>query len=47
MEHCAGGSVGDLISVKGGGLEEGQIAYVCAEALKVRALSAQKARSRE
>ena len=36
MEHCGGGSVGDLLQVKGSGLEEDMIAYICSEALKVR-----------
>ena len=35
MEHCGGGSVGDLIAAcGGGGLPEAVIAHVCAEALK-------------
>ncbi|WIA38974.1 hypothetical protein OEZ86_005126 [Tetradesmus obliquus] len=34
MEHCGGGSVGDLLQVKGEGLDEDQIAYICAESLK-------------
>ncbi len=38
MEHCGGGSVSDLLSATGGGLEEGAIAHICAEALKVQAV---------
>ena len=35
MEYCGGGSVADLLQVTEETLEERQIAYVCAEALKV------------
>eukprot|EP00878_Enallax_costatus_P030375 GHUV01033068.1.p1 GENE.GHUV01033068.1~~GHUV01033068.1.p1 ORF type:complete len:305 (+),score=55.64 GHUV01033068.1:367-1281(+) len=34
MEHCGGGSVGDLLQAKGEGLDENQISYICAESLK-------------
>ncbi|KAF8064667.1 stk3 [Scenedesmus sp. PABB004] len=37
MEHCGGGSVGDLLAVKGEGLDEQQIAFICAECLQARA----------
>lgn len=35
MEYCGGGSVSDLLTVMGKPLEEGVIAYICSEALKV------------
>ena len=34
MEFCGGGSVSDLLHVLQEGLEEGEIAFICAEALK-------------
>lgn len=34
MEYCAGGSVSDVMHALGRPLEEGMIAYICAEALK-------------
>jgi serine/threonine protein kinase len=35
MEYCGGGSLEELIELRGNGLEEEQIAYICAECLKV------------
>jgi serine/threonine protein kinase len=37
MDHCAGGSVSDVIQAVGGGLTEEAIALICSEALKVGA----------
>ena len=36
MEYCGGGSVADVMHITEEPLDEGQIAYICREALKVQ-----------
>ena len=46
MEYCGGGAVKDIVQILEKPLREDQIAFVCREALKVRAAEADRSRVR-